>query len=257
MLQTLESYMGRIEIAMRQTQSGMISSMRGQDEVDRAVGRLWAKLELTPDIEAALGAVRDRATHYFADRIFQNSGKRQRAYRELRSASERLRVLLETAHVAFLDRNEAQIFAKRTLKNLNYILAQRQAQRAGVHLVTMLTGSLLGLIVFVKERHLDHYVGTLDLARLATRDGFPNWNITLGQGECQTLGALIHRLRNAVAHGRVYFASDDAALENVLIEFEDVRPGENRLPHWRASIYAADLLTFCTKFSALVDGYLG
>jgi hypothetical protein len=86
--------------------------------------------------------------------------------------------------------------------------------------------------------------------------GFPTWNISLGQEKCQTLGDLIHRLRNAVAHGRIYFGSDSPNLADVAFEFEDALPGKKQLPHWRATIRGDQLLTFCTKFAALVDGYL-
>lgn len=149
-------------------------------------------------------------------------------------------------------RNKAIEFAKRTKVNLEFI---EKAKKRGekVHEVTQLASSLLGLIVFPKEKlFLDHIDETL-LEDLAKR-GWPPWSITLDDGKksTETLGTLIWHLRNAISHGYLTFRSDDEHLENVAITVED-RPNKETPVNWRAEISGTDLREFCMRFADLID----
>lgn len=154
--------------------------------------------------------------------------------------------------MALNPRNHALGFAERTRKNLLYIENARQAG-ADVHEVTQLGTSLLGLVVFPKERKLDARIQGLDWAKLRA-DGWPQWQFVLGG--CSTLGELIGHLRNAVAHGHVTFSSDDPDLSRVTIEVADYKP-RSSTPYWRASISGHGLREFCLKFIALIENTLG
>jgi hypothetical protein len=112
---------------------------------------------------------------------------------------------------------------------------------------------LLGLIVFRHEKHFDGSLKELRLSLLAAQ-GWQRWDIL--KGECETLGGLVHRLRNAVAHGRLRFSSDSRHIEELTIEVEDWHP-RARGPHWRARIGAADLRAFCLRYIALIEDTVG
>lgn len=81
----------------------------------------------------------------------------------------------------YTSRNDTLGFAHRTRKNLDYI---ERAYAAGddVHVVTQLALSLLGLIVYPKERKLVERVKTLKLNELQAK-GWPTWRIELGKSE--------------------------------------------------------------------------
>jgi hypothetical protein len=116
-------------------------------------------------------------------------------------------------------RNSAEVFAQRSLKNLEHI-EQASAAGADVHVVTQLAGSLLGLIVFPQERTFSECIKELRLDDLAAQ-GWPSWQIS--QGTSQTLGDVVWHLRNAVAHGHMTFSSDSPDMHDVAIEVEDHR----------------------------------
>jgi hypothetical protein len=149
-------------------------------------------------------------------------------------------------------RNEAIEFARRTQVNLQFI---EQAKRAGepVHEVTQLALSLLGLIVFPKEKLLLDSIEKISLDDLRGK-GWPVWHITLDSGKQreETLGVLVWHLRNAISHGALMFTSDDQYLENVAIRAED-KPSKRAPPNWRAEISGTNLREFCVRFAKLID----
>jgi hypothetical protein len=158
------------------------------------------------------------------------------AQSELRAVLEWLDLLrgaLENAPLPYATRNEAEEFARRTRKNLQFVVHSKQTG-ADVHVVTQLTASLLGLIVYPWEKQFAQTVHSVVLSDLES-EGWPHWNISLGAEHCRTLGQLAHRLRNAIAHRRISFSSDSRELEEVDLEFEDQLPGAVA-PHWRADI---------------------
>lgn len=147
--------------------------------------------------------------------------------------------------MALTSRNDPLGFAARTRKNLEYI--EQAYGSADVHCVTQIANSLLGLIVFPYEKRFDLHVKDLKLRELAAR-GWPQWQLL--KGECETLGDLIHHLRNAVAHGHLKFSSDDREPARVAIIVEDYK--KDKL-YWYAQIKADDLRTFCLRFIDLLE----
>lgn len=154
-------------------------------------------------------------------------------------------------------RNEALEFARRTRRNLEFIEdgAARQAQ---VHVVTQLTLSLLGLVVFPKEKLLLDETGRKTLAAMAS-EGWPTWTITRDDGKkpTSTLADVLKHLRNAVAHGRLTFTSDSPRVEEVAIIVEDKERREDPEPYWCARIEAQDLRTFCLRFLDFIEETIG
>src|SRR5262245_28195678 len=115
--------------------------------------------------------------------------------------------------------------------------------------MTQLVSSLLGLIVFPHERHFDESLKELRLDALVKK-GWPRWQIR--KGTCETLGTLVLRLRNAVAHGRITFSSDSRDIRKVVMEVEDWHTHALK-SHWRARIGAADLREFFLRYYALIQ----
>ncbi len=118
-----------------------------------------------------------------------------------------------------------------------------------VHVVTQLTLSLLGLVVFPMERKVIEHVAKLELSELAS-PGWPQWKFELGSAN--TLGQLMRYLRNAIAHGHVHFLSESRELSKVHIQFENYARGAIS-PNWRTTMSSSDLRTFCMQLINLVD----
>jgi hypothetical protein len=144
------------------------------------------------------------------------------------------------------NRNDPLGLVERAKKNLEFIEAAG-AEGADVHLVTQLLITLLGLIVFPVEGGFDSQVQHLRLEELETK-GWPTWHTTIGN--TQTLGQLLRKLRNAVAHRNVIFSSEGRKLEEVHLEFWNQR--KERPIHWRSNIAAKDLRVFCDNLIALI-----
>ena len=123
--------------------------------------------------------------------------------------------------------------------------------------MTQLALSLLGLIVFPKEKLLLDEIDKISLEDLAAK-GWPEWQITLDSGKrhTTTLGLLVWHLRNAISHGALMFTSDDQYLENVAIRVQD-RPSKGDNPNWRAEISGTSLREFCIRFAGLIDAIVG
>ncbi|CAN5806374.1 hypothetical protein BH24DEI2_BH24DEI2_28730 [soil metagenome] len=159
-------------------------------------------------------------------------------------------------------RTEAFEFARRTRKNLEFIEEAKEKGR-DVHPVTQLTLSLLGLIVFPKEKFL--------LARIEKKtledmkgEGWPTWKIVRDdEKSTKTLGHILRHLRNAVAHGRLSFITSDPNLdtsdspyaEHVIIRVKDKPPGAK--VNWCAEINGKDLRAFCLRLIEFIDKEVG
>lgn len=63
----------------------------------------------------------------------------------------------------------------------------------------------------------------------------PNTNVLSPEGSAETLGDLIHHLRNAVAHRRVWFSSDRHEPRDVEVEFADAKSKMSPV-HWQVRI---------------------
>ncbi len=150
----------------------------------------------------------------------------------------------------YVARNDALEFARRTRKNLEYI---EESRVKDVHVVTQLVNSLLGLVVFLKERQFVEHIKKLPLEKLM-KDGWPQIRVT--RGECNTLGDLVRHLRNAIAHGRLKFSSDSRNINEVDIRVEDYKRGQST-PCWCAMLNAGDLREFCAKLVDLLEDTTG
>ncbi len=150
-----------------------------------------------------------------------------------------------------IDRNTIEGFARRVRKNLDFMIAAR-ANDEDIHIVTQLTCSLLGLIVFPFEHFKQ--IGFLDFKVLSLddmiEDGWPAWTFHIGGSE--SLDNHLFHLRNALSHRRVRFSSNGRALAGVEITFSD-RPGPKIADNWSASIDGPELLNFVERLSALLD----
>src|SRR5436190_17928665 len=118
-------------------------------------------------------------------------------------------------------RNQALELARRTRRNLEFI-EEAAGRQFDVHVVTQLTLSLLGLVVFPKEKLLLDETKRKTVATM-TSEGWPTWTITRDEGKKQTktLADILKHVRNAVAHGRLTFTSDSHRMEEVTIIVED------------------------------------
>jgi hypothetical protein len=154
--------------------------------------------------------------------------------------------------MAYTTRNAALGFARRTRKNLDFI-SHAYLEGADVHVITQVASSLLGLIVFPKEKNLHRRFSHLSLDDLVAQ-GWPKWNFSFGTSD--TLDDLVYHLRNAVAHGHMSFSSDSRHVEEVSIEVEDYQKKGTKL-YWRASIGINDLQLFCYKFVDLIEETIG
>lgn len=141
-------------------------------------------------------------------------------------------------------------FAERARKNLMHIEKAR-ASGADVHEVTQIVTSVLGMIVFPWENRFVNRLRERKLDDLYA-SGWPKWKISIG--DANTLKDLVHKLRNATAHGRYQFSSDDRDPEDVHIIVEDASGGK---VNWRGEISSAELKDFCYRFLALIEDELG
>jgi len=152
------------------------------------------------------------------------------------------------------DRNQPLVFAARTRKNLDFIEAAA-LRGEDVHRVIQITVSLLGLVVIPREKLLLPHLKDMTMASMAA-EGWPTWQICLGEAETKTLHDLVRHLRNAAAHGRLDFTSDCRDPAEVDIIAEDMPYGSSE-PNWRAHIRADQLRDFCYKFLDLIDDSMG
>ncbi len=137
-------------------------------------------------------------------------------------------------------------FARRTRANLEFIeAAEKQGQ--SVFEVTQLANSLLGLLVFPKERYMDSIPDT-PLADLVT-SGWPEIKTTYGQLPSETLQQLMRMLRNSIAHCNVEFVAGS----NSTIVGIKVWNSNRGKRTWQAELSLADLRAIALKFIELID----
>lgn len=143
-------------------------------------------------------------------------------------------------------RNDSWGFADRTRKNLLFV---EQAYESGndVHVVTQIVTSTLGLLVFPWEHQADMRIRNTLLSTLVQSD-WPEW---AESKPSKGLGEIVHKLRNAIAHGNVQFSSDDREADNVVVTFSS-ESGD-----WQAAMSAHDLRRFCLRFIELIKSTVG
>jgi hypothetical protein len=159
-------------------------------------------------------------------------------------------------------RNDTIEFCRRTRLNFEFIEKTKASDpSASVYVVTQLTLSLLGIVVFPYER-IDHpgiLAKTVDEMKT---EGWFGWSVTLdtpkkGKPLTSTLGDLLFHLRNAVAHGRLTFSSDSPRIRDVVVTAEDQPHAKGAAVNWRAEITGPALKHFCMVFLEFVDGVVG
>jgi hypothetical protein len=140
------------------------------------------------------------------------------------------------------DRNQSLEFARRTMRNLDFIIEAQD--KNSVHVVTQSIMSLLGLVVFPWERSAIDAVKKKKLPILSSQ-GWPKWDMT-GKNVVN-LGNLIKRLRDSVAHGKVEFDSDSPEPAEVVVKFSTA-PKRQTTADWSGQIRGDHLIQFCRKF---------
>lgn len=250
MLAAIARDLKAVEAILRGVRIGKLHGSDAESQIDLKLRLLSFRLKPTPDIQAALSDF-SAALAVYAKNL-DNSLAAEKAQAELDKILDwlgLLRASLENATMPYAIRNEAEEFAIRTRRNLEFIIEGKRAG-AKVHVVTQLTVSC-SVALSPWEKNFADIVKSLTLNDLEAQ-GWPHWNISLGAQDCQTLGRLVNRLRNAIAHRRVTFSSDSGYMDEVDLEFEDQLPNAPN-PHWRASISADQLLSFCIRFTTLIE----
>ena len=161
-------------------------------------------------------------------------------------------------------RNDPLGFAKRTLKNLDYVDSATDPESSvpKVHLVTQIVNSMLGLMVFPHAIYLhpnsESLLKKLEDIRLDESDIADKWAITEDtyEEQCETLGVLIWHIRNGASHRRVQFSSDSLDPSSVRVYVQDQKKRKGRpLERWTAQSRADHLHVFCRDFVELLEEF--
>jgi hypothetical protein len=142
-------------------------------------------------------------------------------------------------------------FARRTKKNLEFIeeVVARSSTDSGhqVYEVTQLINSLLGLLVFPKERYYDD-LPEIPLQDLV-KDGWPEIRLLVGRFEPKNLKQLMRYLRNGIAHHNIEFTSQDGKTISGLIIW-NIR---NKRIDWKVELTLNDIRLIVYKFIELLE----
>jgi len=137
-------------------------------------------------------------------------------------------------------------FARRTRANLEFIEAAEQRGDT-VFEVTQLCNSLLGLLVFPRERYMRSIPET-PLSELVER-GWPEIRTSEGQLEEENLRQLTRMLRNGIAHCNVEFDADETGQIAGLTIWSRYKGRTT----WKAELTLADLRSLVFKFVELME----
>ena len=149
-----------------------------------------------------------------------------------------------------ISKNTVEGIIERTRTNLELIESTYTSRTEG-HVVTQLANSLLGIVVYPWEHQgLDH-LKSREMSEIGL-EGWPDQIMELGKDKTNTVGEFVKHMRNAVAHGRITFSSDDRELTEVTITFED-RKKKSAPPYWRARINAKQLRQFCNRLMDMIE----
>ena len=141
-----------------------------------------------------------------------------------------------------------QDFAYRTRKNLDALLYLKRTKpdnNIEVYEVTQLINSMLGLLVFPKERYFDKIPKT-PLSELANQ----GWPISTVEGnyEVKDLQELVRYLRNAIVHCNLEFLSNEKK-EITGLRVWNSRYGQTT---WKASLTIEDIEKIAYRFIELI-----
>ena len=133
-------------------------------------------------------------------------------------------------------------FAERTRKNLRTI-EDLQAKGGEAYEVTQLVNSMLGLLVFPRERFLDQIPQT-SLSDLEA-DGWPVPKVVGDFPQARDLRELIRYLRNAIAHFNIEFIGEK-------IQSVRVWNTKDKRTTWKAEIGLKELRAIAERFTDLL-----
>ncbi len=133
-------------------------------------------------------------------------------------------------------------FAERTFKNLEML--EKYYGPDDRYEVTQLVNSLLGLVVFPKEKALQ-YIPTDLLSDLKAK-GWPTFDVRADNTGCDNLRKLIENLRHGTAHDNITF--EDSGGKIAWLTFSNKWQGK----HWEGRISVADLRVFIKQLSNLL-----
>lgn len=133
-------------------------------------------------------------------------------------------------------------FARRTRTNL-YAIERLEAQGDEAYEVTQLVNSMLGLLVFPKERFIDQIPAT-SLEELKA-DGWPLPKVVGDFPQARDLRQLIRYLRNAVAHFNLEFVGEQIHAIRVWNTYKGRRT-------WEAEVGLEELRAIAERFTAIL-----
>lgn len=139
-------------------------------------------------------------------------------------------------------------FASRTFQNLQYI-QEGKAKGDEVFEVTALISSLLGLIVFPKEKlSLKSFNNQLcDLAK----SGWPDINSKEKIQKTITFADFFVKMRHAVAHGNIIAQSHTSNNEITELTFWNIHPRSNE-KDWEINLSVAEIKQLVEKICPLI-----
>jgi hypothetical protein len=144
-------------------------------------------------------------------------------------------------------RNDPLTFASYAWKNFEFIEQAATTRQDDLHPVTQLVISLLGLIVFQREKNTIEFNHQL---KVMNPNGLLDSQLWNESEPSTTLKQLIDNLRHSVAHGNVEFSSESHNQHEVYITFcNKLRKGGA----WKAQVRADHLRTFCFGFKTLLE----
>ena len=142
-------------------------------------------------------------------------------------------------------------FARRTRKNLEFVERHVSHSDAEVYEVTQLINSMLGLLVFPKER-LFKTLPDLPLSELAEQ-GWPKPEVLQGTPPCASLREIIRYLRNGIAHFNLEFTTGRREQINGIHLWNENTRDKNHPNRWEIWLSLEDLRLITNKFIDLIE----
>ena len=143
---------------------------------------------------------------------------------------------------------------KRALKNLRFV-KDAYDNKEDIHIVTQVVTSLYGLVLLPYESSPTCYPKAAFGEELSMlyHNGWPQWSESLNKeepaGKSETLGDLVRHIRNALAHGHIWFSSNSRDLKKVTIRMRHATLKNPKGYVWEAEIPGESLYRFCIKFA--------
>ncbi len=141
-------------------------------------------------------------------------------------------------------------FARRTKKNLDFVRSAAKKENpteAKIFEFTQLINSMLGLLVFPKEKHWKKYKNKR-YAELI-KQGWPKISSSEGFSDAKTLEELLRYIRDAITHGQIEFLPKGGKLNGVKLW----RKNRSGTKDWEAELSKDDLEKFTNKFIEMLE----